>query len=131
MLSLEQDRARYTWERISLVKSYGKEVKGRYKSYVKSAGMLILTNGLGNSVAFFKSKFGTQPDDKLSPDDRAYKLLYDHIDNWCKKQLMVEKDFLEWVVNDATSLQIFRITNEVLALLSWLKRFAESELTGD
>jgi len=37
-------------------------------------------------------------------------------------------DLLDWVVNNATSQQYRLATTEALALLQWLKRFAEAEL---
>lgn len=124
--SLDQDRAKFAWEKIQEVKIKYKESEGAYNSYVKKSPTLILTNGLGNTLAFFYSKFGSRDD--LSSDARAYKLLYDHINEWCKNQKIVNDDILKWTVRDASSLDVFRITNEVMAILSWLKRFAEAEL---
>jgi CRISPR-associated protein Cmr5 len=127
--SLDQDRAKFAWEKIREVKTKYKESEDAYNSYVKKSPTLILTNGLGNTLAFFYSKFGSRP--KLSPDERAYKLLYDHLNEWCKNQKIVTDDILKWTVRDASSLDVFRITNEVMAILSWLKRFAEAELNEE
>lgn len=125
--SLEQDRAKYAWEKIQELKTKYKESESTYNSYIKKSPTLILTNGLGNSLAFFYSKFGSTSDN-LPPDKCAYKLLYSHINEWCIKQKIVTNDILKWIVYDASSLDVFRITNEVMAILSWLKRFAEAEL---
>lgn len=127
--SLDQDRAKFAWEKIREVKTKYKGSEGTYNSYVKKSQTLILTNGLGNTLAFFYSKFGSRPN--LSSDERAYKLLYDHINEWCKNQKIVTDDILKWTIRDASSLDVFRITNEVMAILSWLKRFAEAELNEE
>ena len=42
-----------------------------------------------------------------------------------------DKEFLLWVVEDASSIDVFQVTKEVIALLSWIKRFAEAELKGE
>lgn len=129
--SLEQDRAKYAWEKIREVKTKYNGSEGAYNSYIKKSPTLILTNGLGNTLAFFYSKFGNTQDSRLSPDECAYKLLYNHINDWCIKQKIVTGDILKWVVHDASSLDAFKVTNEVMAILSWLKRFAEAELRDE
>lgn len=129
--SLDQDRAKFAWGKILEVKTRYNGSEGAYNSYVKKSPTLILTNGLGNTLAFFYSKFGNRPPNNLSSDERAYKLLYDHINEWCKNQKIVTGDILKWTIQDASSLDVFRITNEVMAILSWLKRFAEAELNEE
>lgn len=127
--NLEKERAKYAWERISEVKKKSKEVKDSYQSYCKKAPALILTNGIGNTLAFFKSKSIENSDEKeKGPEKQAYELLLKHI-NWCNPDK--EKDIIEWIVNDATPIETLRLTRNILALLSWMKRFAEIELGDD
>jgi len=114
--SLEQVRAKMAWDFISEVK--GKDYQKDYRAYVRRAPALILSNGLGNTLAFWRAKGGA-----------AYTKLYEHINRWFKERHPEEKDILAWVVSDSTSsLEVFKETKEVISLLSWMKRFAEAEL---
>lgn len=128
--TLEQERAKYAWEQVKRVKGDSK-IEARYSSYVKKMPALILTNGLGNALAFTRSKFGPESEEKLRVDAKAYKLLYQHLNGWFSKQAQVNKDILDWIVNDASSLEVLRITEETIALLNWMKRFADAELKGE
>jgi len=129
--SLEQKRAKYAWECIQKVRG-NIEQEDKYKSYVRSAPSYIQINGLGNTLAFYKSKFEAdlrkKGENELSADKRAYKLLYDHLNEW-RKELRGGKDILEWIRDENTSsLGVFQATKEIIALLNWMKRFAEAEL---
>ena len=116
--SLEQIRAKRAWNFINDVK--GQDYQKDYRAYVRRASALILSNGLGNAMAFWKSKGG-----------KAYDKLYEHLNNWFKERHPGEEDILIWITSDTTSsLHVFRETREVLALLNWMKRFAEAELEG-
>jgi len=129
--SLEQKRAKYAWECIQEAKG-DIDLENKYKSYVRSAPSYIQINGLGNTLAFYKSKFEAdlrkKGENELSADKRAYKLLYDHLNGW-RKELRGGKDILEWIRDENTSsLMVFQATKEIIALLNWMKRFAEAEL---
>ena len=114
------------------LKNYYDKLEKSYNSYVKKTPTLIQTNGLGSTLAFYKSKFGSMPDEKLSAEKRAYKLLYEHLNGWFKKQKKSNQDILEWIISENTSsTEVFQVTKEILALLSWMKRFAEAELKGE
>lgn len=119
--SLEQKRAKYAWDSINKVKSMDEKTQEKYTSYVKKAPAQIVANGLGNTLAFFKSK-----------SEEAYQHLSNHITNWFKELRGEDKDLLDWIISEKTSsIEVFRETKEILALLNWLKRFAESELKGE
>ena len=149
--SLEQERAKYAWECIQNVKSaLNLELESKYKSYVKSSASYIQINGLGNTIAFYKSKFEAdfnkyvnelkkkslneskvyeEAFKKLSNDKKAYKLLYDHLNGWFKKHFGKSKDIIKWIISENTSsIEVFQVTKEITALLNWMKRFAEAEL---
>ncbi len=114
--SLEQIRAKRAWDFINEVK--GQSYQKDYRAYVRRAPALILSNGLGNALVFWKSKGG-----------EAYSKLYEHINRWFKERHPEEEDILVWIISDNTSsLKVFKETREVLALLDWMKRFAEAEL---
>ena len=114
------------------IKEYYDKLEERYGSYVKKTPTLIQTNGLGNTLAFYKSKFGSEKEEELSADKRAYKLLYDHINVWFKERFSIDKDILKWITaEDTSSIEVFKVTKEIIVLLNWMKRFAEAELKGE
>ena len=120
MISLEQERAKFAYEKVKSVK--GKGFEEEYARYVKSAPVLILTNGLGNTLAFYKSK-----SKKESKEAEAYSELYEHISEWLENRGFLKGDVLEWIIN-TDSLNVFYATQEVLALLNWMTKFAKAEL---
>ncbi|MBP7139355.1 MAG: type III-B CRISPR module-associated protein Cmr5 [Caldisericia bacterium] len=102
------------------VKSNSKE----YKSYVKNIPMLIKTNGLAATFAFMFSKGGT------------YKTIYEQVEKWLKDKECIIKDiFTKQEYSEAKTMikkltlmnssDYKVITNEVMALFTWLRRFAE------
>ena len=110
-----------------------------YKAYVKKIPMMILNNGLGATFAFIYSK---------KTKNESYDLIYSQINEWlnknykngqCNKENECYKDknidcqkvdLVEWII--CLDSQEYRATtNEILALFSWLKRFAEGMIEGD
>lgn len=89
-----------------------------YKSYVKKIPMLIKSNGLSATFAFMLSKGGT----------------YDTITAQCKEwlnhysvlagELNGNVDLVQKIIQ-LDSIKYRALTNEVLTLFNWLRRFAE------
>lgn len=107
---LADERAANDWR-----KSYG--------SLARKVPMLVLTNGLGQALAFLRSK---------GKDDQAneHNVLFRHVSAWTLSQVAPnakDGDLLQWLLtNDSAAYR--RATTEALAYLVWLKRFAEAEL---
>lgn len=131
---IEQGRARFAYECAEEGKNLGsnssteessKEAK-EYKSYVKKLPTLIKTNGLAAALAFAFSKGSKEGklDKKL-----AWGLLYNHIEAWLlkdSKQLIAFKENgLKYQLVKVDSYTYRATTIEVLAFLSWLRRFSE------
>lgn len=120
----EQQRAAKAWELVSQVKSNPPQYQTAYNSWVKKVPVLILTNGLGQTLAFLKSK---------GKGERE--LLYEHISVWLKTQKLwspqaqQKTDLLERLINESSA-TYRRATLETLAFLNWLKRFADALLEG-
>jgi CRISPR-associated protein Cmr5 len=114
--TLEQERAKHAWECVQEVKD--RTFAGDYRSIAVKAPSLILTNGLGQTLAFLRSK----------PDRPHFQSLYHHLARWVGEKVRADGDFLNWLVSEADSQQYRLATMEALALLQWLKRFAEAEL---
>lgn len=134
---LEQGRAKYAYrcavEAAEKTPAFAKKYKN---GVIKKIPMLIKTNGLGNTLAFAKSKSGSGSDEK-----QAWALAYQHLDTWFSesqnkhffKNLLEQeqsKDFVYKVITLSSS-DYRACTVEVLALCSWLKRFAEGLIDGD
>ncbi len=128
-LTQDQRRARAAWAAIASDTApkgikYDKDVAPKYLSYVKSAPTLILTNGLGQCLAFWNSNSGVK-----TAEERAYKALLKHLSDFITTRIPdTQNDLFEAVINRFDSVMYRRATNEVLAYLSWLKKFAEAEI---
>ena len=151
--TLDQRRARHAWDAVARIRndskarpsasSYAREAKRTAmtgmprdparpsaSSYAREAKRLpvrILTAGLGHALAFLDAKAGR--------DESANTALLRDVADWVlnkrektgssaerpKSNALIEKI----VTSDAAFLQI--ATDEVLAYLQWLTRFAEAE----
>jgi len=115
----DQQRAAQAWKNISDVKA--KAFEGLYGGWVKKLPALILTNGLGQALAFLLAKGKRQ---------EAAKTLYDHLSKWIMAEVAQVQGvkLLDWLIKH-DSAHYRRATTEALAFVNWLKRFAEAELT--
>lgn len=113
---LEQERASHAYDAV--LKAKGKKDK-ELKSLARSAPASIQSNGLGQTLAFWKAR-----------KEEHHLALYHALSGWLKKQLHIDenRDLLEWIATTADSLQYRQATAEALAYLNWYKRFAEAEL---
>ena len=137
--TLEQQRAQRAWKCVQEVLSQARNLKDaesfkkKYGSLARKVPMLVLTNGLGQTLAFLLSKAKRhEPENKRSVEAKAHDLLFTHLSNWVLEQVAPgtdtgHQDLLQWVLaNDSVAYR--RATTEALAFLNWLKRFAEAEL---
>ena len=126
--SLEQRRANYAWQRIDEVKKKGFAKK--YGQLARGAPADVQTNGLGQTLAFWRAN-GFKAS-KAQQNEHA-QLLQD-VSRWVMEERFHrshEKGLLGWITADnATTDEYRQATVETLALLVWIKRFAEAEL-GD
>ena len=86
-----------------------------YKSYVKKIPTLIQTNGLSATFAFMYSK------------KKTYFVIYKQIEKWLREEIKLkEKDeeLVKWIISQPSS-EYRYITNEVMVLFLWLRRFTE------
>ena len=119
--TLEQRRARDAWEAVRDAKKSG---SGDYKREAKRLPVRILTAGLGHALAFANCKKGA--DGHVAND----------VAKWVISSLRAgqaegdpARQLMRLVVdNDADWLR--RATEEALAYLHWLSRFAEAEIDG-
>jgi len=116
----DQERAAKAWRCVSAVK--GQAYQKDYKSLAQKMPSYILTNGLGQTLAFLKAKGKGNPADE-------HEVLYGHLSAWVMSQVDGKESdrLLSWVM-EKDSAAYRRATAEALAFLNWLKRFAEAEL---
>lgn len=122
---LERGRAEFAYDCV--VKAI-KESKANhlnlndYRSYCRKIPMMILRNGLGQTLVFVKAK---------AQNSKAYNLLYDQMDRYLRSGLTTgafiptdREDLIEWAVS-CNSADYRYITQELLSFLNWIKRFTE------
>ena len=111
--TLEQKRAAQAWKDVQEAKS--KQFKAKYGPLVKKLPSYILTNGLGQTLAFLLAKGKNDP-------SKEHTLLYQQISLWVSQDDKLINKVME---RDSTTYR--NLTAETLAYLNWLKRFAEAE----
>ena len=135
MRTLGQKRAEYALEKVLDIPA---DKKKDFKSFSAGAPSMILQNGFGQALAFWLSK-GTDKELKIKEDDKHI-TLFDMIWKW----LYYEKDDVknEFVDKDKAKTRTEFIgglskmdqdkylaaQKETLALLEWVKRYANAGL---
>lgn len=119
--NIEHERAKVAYD---CIKNVAKENidKKEYRSIVLKTPTLIITNGLGQTLAFLKAKCGGNNN---VPEGRLYK----DIEEWLKKCQIIKGngELIEEIINLPN--ERFRYaTSETLSFLAWMKRFAEALL---
>jgi CRISPR-associated protein Cmr5 len=127
---MAQKRAEYALEKVLAV-----EDKKDFQSFSAGAPAMILQNGFGQTLAFWLAK-GTK-DGKIKVSDKHI-VLFDMVSDWLSlKREDINNDFLKTkertsVIKELTTMnqrQYLSAQNETLALLEWIKRFANADLT--
>lgn len=130
--TMEQQRSSYAFERIKKVRDKNdKELEKKVSTIVLKFGTLILTNGLGNTLAFLYSK-----------SKHEHLIVMNMLFGWLlkeewkditpqedqgKKQEKFTKAF-DKLVNNVKVEQYMYYTEESLRLINWLRRYAEAML---
>lgn len=120
--SLDQRRAKDAWQVVRRVNNERpQDKKVDFRRQTKRLPVQIVTSGLGQSLAFLKAK-------DYAPD------LQNAVRDWMNTRIPVtagdSTDLIERIVNGDSDF-LRRATDEVLAYMQWLTRFAEAELPKD
>jgi CRISPR-associated protein Cmr5 len=130
--TLEQKRAAAAWDCIQdIVRRRDTALQEKYKTLAIKATADIQTNGLGQTIAFWKAKGAVEPGKSPGAEKLAHQKILAHLTTWLKsaETLQLPTDNLvEWVSKTASADDYRRATTEAIAFLVWLKRFAEAEL---
>jgi CRISPR-associated protein Cmr5 len=136
MKTLEQERSNYAFKCISEIKelkdiSFEKNVS----SLISKLGTLILTNGLGNTLAFL---FAKGRDQQKKGKGAHHREVIAIISNWLLKQgeKYYTRDNIEDRIEEimgnlvlyASVEQYMYYTEETLRLVNWLRRFSDAML---
>lgn len=114
--TLDQQRARYAWQRAcrnGMCKGYPEMVKG--------AATLIMSNGLMAALAYYQTRSGSNKD--------VAALLRDDILAWLlARQRIASGDFAGAMQSllGADGVALMGATAEVIAMLKWLRQFADA-----
>lgn len=118
----EQKRARHAWEKIQAAGKYPGKDQQLYAGEAKKLPIRIRASGLGQALAFLASK---------APEKNAIGSLVHDLSDWVTRASgvggKVPGNLLESVIQ-GDSEYLERSTEETLAYLQWLNRFAEAEL---
>ena len=121
--TLDQQRARHAWDAIQRVCGWDSDSdKKEYAGEAKKLPIRLMTSGLGQALAFILAK----------AKDRKPKLrqLHKDLTDWTlthRKLPGKHPDSLLKSICYGDAVFLRRATDEVLAYLEWLNRFAEAE----
>lgn len=122
--TLEQNRGANAWEMVQQVQDKG--FRTEYRSLVRKLPSYIMLTGLGQTLAFLHAKAGS--------GSNEHHALEVHLSQWVLQEMKDntgQKLLLHWILDkDRTTDDYRRATNETLAYLAWLKRFAEALIPG-
>lgn len=119
--TLQQERAKHAYARVNVLETVPPARQKKYGSLVRGLPAMIQTDGLGATLAFLQAK-----------GEEHHLYAYSHLGDWLTQpeQFDFKGDLLAWLLNQSTS--VYRqVTNETLAYLVWLKRFAEAKNWSD
>lgn len=140
--SQEMKRADFAFGYIKNVAAESAEVQKCFKSYVNNVPSYIKTNGLIATYAFIGTKkINNEKKNVPKKEEIAYQEIYNMTRKWLvHEECSVKKIYSKEMIEDDNELMkkflelssndYKLVTKEVMALFSWARRFAVSELKG-
>lgn len=131
---IEQQRGKQAWADIMEIQALSEKEQKEYRSIARGLNAMIQINGLGQTLGFLKAKGKITKGVKNS-----HFSLLGHFTHWMHAHFnpaIVDADaeendgLLRWITGVANSNDYRRATTECLAYGTWLRRFAEGELTA-
>lgn len=130
---LARRRAAHAYEAIQkLCDNAEKKHLSEYKSLIRRFPSLVRIAGLGQALAFLASK--ASPASEKA--DNPHQWLADTLWGWWRQSPLCSSasaatSFLGWIVKESTLVTYRKATQEVLAYLFWLRRFAEAFISDE
>lgn len=121
---IEEGRAAYAFTAVKKAVNDSNIDNKELRSYIKKMPTMIQVNGLGQTLAFYYSKKDS------NRRQNQYQVVYKMVAEWILKYKYPHlsenytDDLVECVIN-LDSKQYKLVTNEVMSLLNWLRRFVE------
>ena len=122
---IEQGRAKFAYDQVKEIADLDPDVDGldekeatrrrnkqkKYKTSSKNLPVLITTNGLGQALAYIKTRDST---------------LYHQLTDWLHNNGLIQtnNDLVSEVIRMESD-EYRRLTTETLALLNWMRRFVD------
>lgn len=136
--SMEQKRSNYAFEKIQNIKNKNnKELEKKVSTIIGKLASLILTNGLGNTLAFL---FAKGKPEHLEVIYMLSDWLINHSDLG-KKNLKINSNgrideeikknthpIIETLITKASVEEYIYYTDESIRLINWLRRFSDALL---
>ncbi|SDZ03052.1 type III-B CRISPR module-associated protein Cmr5 [Tindallia californiensis] len=117
---IENGRAAFAFQQIkSFIAKNDEKTQKEFKAYIKKMPSMIKVNGLGQTLAFYYS----------NQKSKSYQGVYQIIEKYFDEKPK-EQELVEWVV-EMDSGEYRHVTTETLALLNWMRRFAEGMVKTD
>jgi CRISPR-associated protein Cmr5 len=116
-LTLDQKRAKYAWKRVQENRKLDSYVK-----LTKSAPAFIMNNGLMQALAFYQSR---------KTNDKAAKAIVNDVIAWLQHKTSKQagsasfESTMQWLYTMPSSTYM-QVTREALAMLRWLRQFADA-----
>ncbi|MBA4417608.1 MAG: type III-B CRISPR module-associated protein Cmr5 [Syntrophus sp. (in: bacteria)] len=115
--TLSQQRAARSLELLDKIKEKGRD-REPFSQFCKSFPTMVLKNGLGQSLAFIKSK-----------PDKKYENMYATLNAWLIKMGLVAEDtFRE--IHTMDSRKYMQTQTEAIRFLEWIKRYENAGIFG-
>ena len=118
MRTMQQERAKFALERVKKAAENPEVNKKEYKSYASALPFMIHANGLGQAVAFYRSK----------GEKDTHFLLYELLSDWLTRDdqpFYKYDDLLDGITGE--SMFVYMAAQaEALVFLDWVKKFAKA-----
>ena len=125
--TMQQKRAAFCYEKVKVIAGHKtQDAAKRFKAYAHSLPAMVQMNGLGQALAFAKSKF-----DPKKPEGIAWQHLYGLVNDWHgrKEGCYGGQDVLEGIMS--SDMHVYRQAQaETQALMVWARQFARAEIKG-
>lgn len=127
MKNLDLSRSKYARQKIlGFAKDKNEESQRKFRSYIRNTPANILAVGLINTMVFMKSKSSENPN-----YEEILKIFNEWIGHKNRNLIGDASDIIEYGLNNSDNfIDVLYITDEVMALCGWLKRFSEIHLAN-
>ena len=136
---LDRQRAEFAFNCVKnfIEQNEDKERQKKYRGYIRNTPSLMLNHGLGGTLAFmFSKRFKSDGDVYISIGENIYSWLNKKENKYLlklgdKDNIEELKELINRVIGDLSSSEYRMVTNEILTLFTWLKRFADGMIEAE